>query len=51
LGSPISTPDPKAGGAGARLRFAIAAHGDSFEDIPPAPPSLSWIQEVDGRAE
>lgn len=51
LGVAYLNPDPKAGGPEARLRFAIAANGDSFEDIPPGPPSLRWIQEVEGGAE
>jgi len=34
-------PDPKAGGLDARQQF-IAPHGDSFEDVPPGPPSLRF---------
>ncbi|HSQ07600.1 MAG TPA: hypothetical protein VLM84_07910 [Chromatiaceae bacterium] len=34
-------PDPKAGGSDARSQF-IATQGDSFEDVPPGPPSLRF---------
>jgi hypothetical protein len=51
LGIAYLNPDPKAGGPNAGLQFAIAANGDSFEDIPPGPPSLKWTEEVEVGAE
>jgi hypothetical protein len=51
LGVAYLKPDPKAGGTEARLQFTIAANGDSFEDIPPGPPSLRWTEEVEVGAE
>jgi hypothetical protein len=39
-----------AGGPDARLQFIVAANGDSFEDIPPGPPSVSWTESVEGGA-
>jgi hypothetical protein len=51
LGVAYLKPDPKAGGPEARLQFAIAANGASFEDIPPGPPSLRWTEQVEVGAE
>jgi hypothetical protein len=47
LGVAYLNPDPEAGGPDAGRQFAIAAGGDSFEDIPPGPPSLRWTEEVE----
>ncbi|CRI66323.1 conserved hypothetical protein [Thiocapsa sp. KS1] len=44
LGVAYLNPDPKAGGPDSGRQFVIAANGDSFEDIPPGPPSLKWTQ-------
>ena len=41
IGVAYLNPDPKAGGPEARRQF-IADHGDSFEDVPPGPPSLRF---------
>jgi hypothetical protein len=51
LGVAYLNPDPEAGGPDAGRRFTIAAEGDSFEDIPPGPPSLRWTEEVEVGAE
>ncbi len=44
LGVAYLKPDPKAGGAEAGRQFTIAANGESFEDIPPGPPSIRWTE-------
>jgi hypothetical protein len=41
IGVAYLNPDRKAGGPEARRQF-IADHGDSFEDVPPGPPSLRF---------
>jgi len=43
-------PDPKAGGPEAHRQF-IAPHGDSFEDLPPGPPSLRYTPKAAVGAE
>ncbi|RKT43142.1 hypothetical protein [Thiocapsa rosea] len=47
LGVAYLNPDPEAGGPDAGRQFTIGANGDSFEDIPPGPPSVRWIEEVE----
>jgi hypothetical protein len=47
LGVAYLNPAPKAGGPDAGRQFVIAADGDSFEDIPPGPPSLRWTEQVE----
>jgi hypothetical protein len=44
IGTAYLDPDPQASGAEAEAerQFVIAAHGDSFEDLPPGPPSLEY---------
>ena len=51
LGIAYLNPDPQAGGPEGPRQFIIAADGDSFEDIPPGPPSLRWTEEVEVRTE
>lgn len=51
LGIAYLNPDPRAGGPEESRQFTIAAGGDSFEDIPPGPPSLRWTEEVEVRTE
>lgn len=51
LGVAYLNPAPRSGGPEAPPQFAIAAEGDSFEDIPPGPPSLRWTEEVEVRTE
>ncbi|QVL51042.1 MAG: hypothetical protein KFB96_11910 [Thiocapsa sp.] len=51
LGIAYLNPDPETGGPDSGRQFTIAADGDSFEDIPPGPPSLRWTEDVEVRAE
>ena len=51
LGIAYLNPDPQASGPEGSRQFTIAAGGDSFEDIPPGPPSLRWTEEVEVRTE
>ena len=51
LGIAYLNPDPQAGGPEGSRQFTIAAGDDSFEDIPPGPPSLRWTEEVEVRTE
>jgi hypothetical protein len=44
IGLAYLNPDPKDSGPEARWRFTIAANGDSFENLPPAPPSLIYTR-------
>lgn len=44
LGVAYLNPDRKAGGSDAGRQFAVAAAGESFEDIPPGPPAIRWTQ-------
>ena len=44
IGVAYLAPDPKAAGPEARWQFVVAAEGDSFADLAPAPPSLRWTQ-------
>jgi hypothetical protein len=44
LGVAYLNPDPDAGRSEAPRQFAIAANGDSFEDIPPGPPAVRWTE-------
>jgi hypothetical protein len=43
IGTAYLDPDPQASGADAERQFVIAAHGDSFLEMPPGPPSLKYI--------
>ncbi|NCC23463.1 MAG: hypothetical protein EOM26_13585 [Alphaproteobacteria bacterium] len=42
IGTAYLDPDPQASGPDAARQFVIAAHGDSFVDMPPGPPSLEY---------
>ncbi|QVL50415.1 MAG: hypothetical protein KFB96_08285 [Thiocapsa sp.] len=42
IGTAYLDPDPQASGADAERQFTIAAHGDSFVELPPGPPSLKY---------
>ena len=42
IGTAYLDPDPQASGADAERQFTIAAHGDSFVEMPPGPPSLEY---------
>ena len=44
IGTAHLNPDPKATGPEARFQFVGAANGDSFEELPPTPPSVRWIE-------
>ena len=44
IGIAYLNPDPQTGGPEGSRQFTIAASGDSFEDIPPGPPSLKWTE-------
>ncbi len=43
IGTAYLNPDPKASGPEARWQF-VEATGNGFEDLPPAPPSATWIE-------
>ena len=42
IGTAYLDPDPQASGVDAERQFVIAAHGDSFVELPPGPPSLEY---------
>ncbi len=42
IGTAYLDPDPQASGPDAERQFTIAAHGDSFVEMPPGPPSLEY---------
>jgi hypothetical protein len=42
IGTAYLDPDPQASGPDAGRQFMIAAHGDSFVELPPGPPSLEY---------
>ncbi|RKT37949.1 hypothetical protein [Thiocapsa rosea] len=42
IGTAYLDPDPQASGSDAVRQFTIAAHGDSFVEMPPDPPSLEY---------
>jgi len=42
IGTAYLKPDREASGPDAKRQFGLAAHGDSFVEPPPAPPSLKW---------
>ncbi|UHD16545.1 hypothetical protein [Thiocapsa bogorovii] len=42
IGTAYLDPDPQASGPDAMRQFVIAAHGDSFVELPPGPPSLKY---------
>jgi hypothetical protein len=42
IGTAYLDPDPQASDADAARQFVIAAHGDSFVEMPPGPPSLEY---------
>jgi hypothetical protein len=44
IGTAYLNPDPKDSGHGAGRQFVIAENGDSFENLPPAPPSLRYTR-------
>ena len=44
MGVAYLAPDPNAAGPDAGLQFVVAAEGDSFADLDPAPPSATWIE-------
>ena len=42
IGTAYLDPDPQASGPDAGRQFTIAAHGDSFVELPPGPPALKY---------
>jgi hypothetical protein len=42
VGTAYLDPDPQASGPNTERQFVIAAHGDSFVEMPPGPPSLEY---------
>jgi len=44
IGTAYLNPDPRATGPEARFQFVGAANGNSFEELPPTPPSVRWIE-------
>lgn len=42
IGTAYLDPDPKASDPDTGRQFVIAAHGDSFVELPPGPPSLEY---------
>lgn len=44
IGIAYLNPAPNADGLEANKRFTAAAQGESFEDLPPTPPSLRWTE-------
>ena len=44
IGTAYLNPDPRATGPEARFQFVGAANGHSFEELPPTPPSVRWIE-------
>ncbi|CRI66854.1 conserved exported hypothetical protein [Thiocapsa sp. KS1] len=42
IGTAYLDPDPQASGNDTGRQFVIAAHGDSFVEMPPGPPSLEY---------
>ena len=42
IGTAYLDPDPQAAGPDTERQFVIAAHGDSFVEMPPGPPSLEY---------
>jgi hypothetical protein len=42
IGTAYLDPDPQASGPDAGRQFTIAAHGDSFVEVPAGPPSLEY---------
>ncbi|MCK7581784.1 MAG: hypothetical protein MZV65_43285 [Chromatiales bacterium] len=44
IGTAYLNPDPRATGPEVRFQFVGAANGNSFEDLPPTPPSVRWIE-------
>ncbi|MFB1490095.1 MULTISPECIES: hypothetical protein [unclassified Thiocapsa] len=42
IGTAYLDPDPQASGADVERQFVIAAHGDSFVELPPGPPALKY---------
>lgn len=44
IGTAYLDPDPRATGPDARFQFVGAANGNSFEELPPTPPSVRWFE-------